>query len=189
MNTRLFQRIKAVYDKRSELKLDSQQIRVTEKYYRDFVRSGANLPKDKQDELRKVNEQLSMLTLTFGENILNENKSFKLVIENKNDLEGLPQSVTDGAAEAAKAAGMQGKWVFTLAKPSWIPFLQYSAKRDLREKIYRGWFMRGDNGNKFDNNELITKIVKLRYQKAKLLGYESYAAYVIDDNMAKTLPM
>ncbi|MCX6250950.1 MAG: M3 family metallopeptidase [Bacteroidetes bacterium] len=186
MNEKLFQRIKAVYDKRFEMKLDSQQIRVTEKYYRDFVRSGANLPKNKQDELRKVNEQLSLQTLNFGENILNENKSFKLVIDNKNDLEGLPQSVIDGASEAAKEAGMQGKWIFTLAKPSWIPFLQYSAKRDLREKIYRAWFMRGDNGNKFDNKEVIAKIVKLRYQKAKLLGYESYAAYVIDDNMAKT---
>jgi len=187
LNGDLFKRIKSVYSKRHEMKLDSQQVRVVEKYYRDFVRQGADLPKDKQDQLRKVNEQLSLLALTFSENLLAEtNKNFRLVIGDKKDLEGLPQGVIDGAAEAAKDAGIQGKWVFTLAKPSWIPFLQYSPRRDLREKLYRGYFMRGDNGNKFDNKETVAKIVRLRVEKAKLLGYPSYAAYIIEDNMAKT---
>jgi peptidyl-dipeptidase Dcp len=187
LNEKLFKRIKAVYEKRFQMKLDDQQIRVVEKYYRDFVRMGANLAKDKQDTLRKLNEQLSLLTLKFGDNLLAEtNKNFKLVIGDKKDLDGLPQGVIDGAAETAKAAGMEGKWVFTLAKPSMIPFLQYSKNRDLREKIYRGYFMRGNNGNKNDNKEVVAKIVKLRAQQAALLGHKSYAAYVIDDNMAKT---
>jgi peptidyl-dipeptidase Dcp len=187
LNEKLFKRIKAVYEKRNKMKLDDQQIRVVEKYYRDFVRMGADLPKDKQDTLRKLNEQLSLLTLKFGDNVLEEtNKNFKLVIGDKKDLDGLPQGVIDGAAETAKAAGMEGKWVFTLAKPSMIPFLQYSKNRDLREKIYRGYFMRGNNGNKNDNKEVVARIVKLRAQQAALLGYKSYAAYVIDDNMAKT---
>jgi len=187
LNADLFKRIKSVYNKRHEMKIDSQQVRVVEKYYRDFIRQGADLPKDKQDQLRKVNKQLAMLELTFSENLLAEtNKNFRLVIEDKKDLEGLPQGVIDGATEAAKDADLQGKWVFTLAKPSWIPFLQYSPRRDLREKLYRGYFMRGDNDNKFDNKETVAKIVRLRIEKAKLLGYPSYATYIIEDNMAKT---
>jgi peptidyl-dipeptidase Dcp len=187
LNEKLFGKIKAVYEKRLSSGLDPQQIRVTEKYYRDFERRGANLSKEKQEQLRKINTELSMLTLTFGENLLAEtNKNFKLVIDNKNDLDGLPQEVADGGAETAKAMGMEGKWVFTLSKPSMIPFLQYAKNRDLREKIYRGYFMRGNNGNANDNNEIVSKIVKLRVEQAQLLGFPSYAAYVIDDNMAKT---
>ncbi|MCX6246970.1 MAG: M3 family metallopeptidase [Bacteroidetes bacterium] len=187
LNEKLFNRIKVVYEKRGQMKLDPQQNRVVEKYYRDFVRMGAGLPKDKQDTLRKLNEKLSLLTLKFGENLLAEtNKNFKLVIADKKDLEGLPQNVIDGAAEKAKAAGMEGKWIFTLSKPSMIPFLQYAKNRELREKIYRGYFMRGNNGNGNDNKAIVARIVKLRAQQAALLGYKSYAAYVIDDNMAKT---
>ncbi len=187
LNEKLFAKIKSVYEKRKEMKLDSQQIRVVEKYFRDFERQGANLPADKKDQLRKLNEQLSMLSLTFGENLLAEtNENFKLVITDKKDLDGLPQGVIDGAAETAKEKGMAGKWVFTLSKPSMIPFLQYAKNRSLREQIYRGYFMRGNNGNKNDNKETVSKIVKLRVEKAKLLGFESYAAYVVDENMAKT---
>jgi len=187
LNEKLFAKIKAVYDKRSELKLDSQQLRVVEKYFRDFERQGANLPADKKEQLRKLNAELSLVSLTFGENVLAEtNDNFKIVIDNKKDLDGLPQGVIDGAAETAKEKGMSGKWVFTLSKPSMIPFLQYAKNRDLREKIYRGYFMRGNNGDKFDNKASVAKIVKLRVEKARLLGFESYAAYVVDENMAKT---
>ena len=187
LNDKLFAKIKVVYEKRNELKLDSQQLRVVEKYFRDFERQGANLPADKKDQLRKLNAELSMLSLTFGENLLAEtNDNFKLVIDDKKDLEGLPQNVVDGAAETAKDKGLPGKWVFTLSKPSMIPFLQYAKNRDLRETIYKGYFMRGNNGNKNDNNSTVAKIVKLRVEKARLLGFESYAAYVVDENMAKT---
>jgi peptidyl-dipeptidase Dcp len=187
MNSKLFARIKTIYERRKDLKLDAQQIRVVEKYYRDFERQGANLTNDQQDQLRKINEELSGLSLKFGDNLLAEtNKNFKLVIDNKADLDGLPEGVISAAAEAADKGGNKGKWVFTLAKPSLIPFLQYAKNRELREKIYRGYFMRGDNGNANDNNSTLTEIVRLRAEKARLLGFENYAAYVIDDNMAKT---
>lgn len=187
MNAKLFARIKTIYDKRKELNLDPQQIRVVEKYYRDFERRGANLPKEQQDLLRKINEELSMLSLKFGNNLLAEtNKNFKLIVDNKADLDGLPEGVVSAAAEAAEKDGNKGKWIFTLAKPSLIPFLQYAKNRELREKIYRGYFMRGNNDNANDNKTILADIVRLRAEKAKLLGFENYAAYVIDDNMAKT---
>ena len=187
MNATLFARIKSVYEKRNESGLDAQQIRVVEKYYRDFERQGANLPKEQQDQLKKINEELSMLSIQFGDNMLAETyKNFELVIDNKADLDGLPEGVIAAAADAAKQAGKEGKWVFTLSKPSMIPFLQYAKNRSLREKIYRGYFMRGNNGNANDNKKICADMVRLRAEKAKLLGYENYAAYVIDENMAKT---
>jgi peptidyl-dipeptidase Dcp len=187
MNEKLFQKIKAVYEKRNESKLDSSKIRVIEKYYRDFERNGANLSKEDQEKLRKINEELSSLSVKFSENILAEtNKNFILVIDNEKDLDGLPQNAIDAASEAAKAKEMEGKWVFGLSNPSWIPFLQYANNRDLREKLYRGYFMRGNNGNENDNKEIVSKIAKLRFERANLLGYKTNAAYVIDDNMAKT---
>ncbi len=187
MNAKLFGRIKAIYDKRNESDFDAQQIRVVEKYYRDFERQGANLSNEQQDELRKINEELSMLSLRFGENQLAEtNKNFQLVVDNKADLDGLPDDAISAAAEAAANADMKDKWVFTLAKPSLIPFLQYANNRDLREKIYRGYFMRGNNDNANDNKAILADMVRLRADKAKLLGFENFAAYVIDENMAKT---
>lgn len=186
MNQALFERIKAVYDKRESLGLDKEKMRVVEKYYRDFERSGAALPEAQREELKKINEKLSMLSLKFGENLLAETNDFKLVIDNKDDLVGLPDGVISAAAEAAKQNNMEGKWVFTLHKPSWIPFITYSPKRELREKIYKAMYHRGDNNNEHDNKAIIAEMVKLRDQKAKILGYDNYAAYIIDDNMAKT---
>jgi len=187
MNAALFGRIKAVYEKRKDAGLDAEQMRAVEKYYRDFERQGANLPKDKQDQLRKINEELAMLSINFGDNLLAEtNKNFQLVIENKADLDGLPEGVISAAAETAASTGKEGKWVFTLSKPSMIPFLQYAKNRTLREKIYRGYFMRGNNGNANDNKKVITDMIRLRAEKARLLGYDNFAAYTIDENMAKT---
>ena len=187
MNPELFKRIKKLYDNRKNEDYDAEQLRVTEKYYEDFERNGANLSPADQEILKGINTELSALSLRYGENVLAEtNKNFKLIIDDKADLAGLPDDVIAGAVEAAKKAGMEGKWVFTLAKPSMIPFLQYAENRDLREKLYRGYFMRGDNENENDNKEIIKKIVELRDQKAKLLGFNNYAEYVIDNNMAKT---
>lgn len=187
LNDKLFAKIKAVYEKRNSSKLDAQQIRVIEKYYKDFERQGANLKPAEKDELRKLNEKLSMLGLKFGNNVSAETgKNFKLVIDKKEDLDGLPQSSIDAAAKKAEETGDKGKWVYTLDKPSWIPFLQYAKNRDLREKLYRGYFMRGDNDNANDNKEIIKEIVTLRAQKAKLLGFKNFADYVIANNMAKT---
>ena len=187
LNPRLFKRVKAVYEKRNEMGLDAQQIRVTEKYYKDFERNGANLSPENQTRLRQINEELSKTVLQFGENLLAEtNKNFKMVVDKKEDLSGLPEDVIDAAAIEAKKDSLPGKWEFTLAKPSMLPFLTYANNRQLREKLYRGYFMRGDFDNKFDNKELIKKMVLLRDERAKLLGYKNFASYVIADNMAKT---
>lgn len=187
LNPELFNRIKGVYEKRNELGLDKEQMRAVEKYYEDFVRSGANLSAEDQEKLRKLNEELSKLSLQFGENLLAEtNRNFKLVIDNQADLAGLPNDVIARAADDAKATGEEGKWVFTLAKPSMLPFLQYAENRNLREKLYRGYFMRGDNDNEHDNKEIIKQIVKLRDERSKLLGFGNHAEYIIDVNMAKT---
>lgn len=187
MNQDLFKRVKAVYDKRNEMNLNAEQIRTVEKYYQDFERSGASLPADQQAELRKINDELSMLDLKFGENVLAEtNKNFKLVIDNKDDLKGLPDEVVSAAAEEAQKDSLPGKWVFKLQKPSMIPFLQYAQNRDLRQKIYEGYLNRANHNDSFDNKQIIEKTVKLRDQRAKLLGFPNHAAYVIDENMAKT---
>ncbi|MFA5326918.1 MAG: M3 family metallopeptidase [Prolixibacteraceae bacterium] len=187
LNKELFKKVKSVYDRRNDLNLDDQQIRVVEKYYSDFARNGANLTEDQQTELRKLNDELSMLDLKFGENNLAEtNKNFKLVVESEADLKGLPDDVISAAALQAKQDSLEGKWVFTLQKPSMIPFLQFAENRELRKKLYEGYLNRGNNGNANDNKDVISKLVTLRDQKAKLLGFTNYAAYVSDVNMAKT---
>lgn len=187
LNPKLFKKIKNVYDHRLIRGLNADQLRVTEKIYDDFVRGGANLSAQDQAKLRTINEALSKLSLEFGENILAEtNKNFRLVIDNKKDLDGLSTDVIEAAAIQASKDNIAGKWSFTLQKPSMLPFLQYAKNRDLREKLYRGYFMRGDNGNSSDNKENIKKIVQLRNEKAKLMGYPDFAAFVISENMAKT---
>ena len=188
MNPLLFEKVKYVYENRNNMNLDDQQIRVVEKYYTDFIRSGAGLNDADKETLKGINERLSLLSLQFGNNLLAENSSFKLVVDNEADLSGLPQSSITAAAEQAKKDGMEGKWVFTLSKPSLIPFLQYADNRDLREKIYMGYVMRGNNDNANDNKALIEEMSKLRLQKAHLLGYEDYASYVLEANMAKDVP-
>lgn len=186
LNPKLFQRISEVYQQHDTATLTSSQWRVVEKYYMDFVRNGANLNAADQDSLRHINEKISMLCLQYGENLLAEtNKNFALVVDQQADLAGLPADVVEAAAKEAEQAGHAGKWMFTLQKPSWIPFLQYADNRELREKLYRGYFMRGDNGNEQDNNALVASIAQLRAQRAKLLGYATHAHWVIEENMAQ----
>ena len=185
LNEKLFQRIKAVYDQRDKLNLTAEQNRLLDKYYKDFVRGGANLGQEDKAKLREINQELSVLTVRFGENVLKENNRFELIIEKEEDLAGLPQSVISAAAEAAKERGHEGKWVFTLHKPSMIPFLQYSDKRDLRERIFKAYINRGNNNDKLDNKDILSRIVTLRVKKANLLGYKTHADYVLENNMAK----
>jgi len=185
LNPDLFQRIKAVYQKKDELDLDPEQARLLEKTYKDFVRSGADLPADKQARLREINEELSVLSLQFGDNQLAEDNAYQLVIEDEADLAGLPDRVIAGAAEAAAEMDHAGQWVFTLHKPSLIPFLQYSEKRGLREKMFNAYIMRGDNGDDHDNNRILSRIAALRAERAKMLGYDTHAHFVLEDNMAK----
>ncbi|MBN1117579.1 MAG: M3 family metallopeptidase [Bacteroidales bacterium] len=187
MNEELYNKVKVVYEKRNDSKLDKDQLRVVKKYNEQFTRRGVNLPEEKKNRVKELNEKITNLTLKFGQNLLAEtNNSLKLVIDNKEDLSGLPENIVSAAAEQAKNDSMPGNWVFTLNKPSLIPFLQYADKRDLREKIYRGYFMRGNNSNEFDNKDILREIAELRAERAEILGFKNHAEYVIDVNMAKT---
>lgn len=186
LNEKLFARVNAVYQKKETLNLSSEQLKLLTDAWKMFVRNGANLNPTDKETLKKINEELSLLTIQFGENVLAETNEFKLVIEKKEDLAGLPNSVIEASAADAKAAGMDGKWLFTLHNPSRLPFLQYSAKRELREKIFKAYIQRGDNNNQYDNKNLIAKIVDLRSKKAALLGYKTHADYVLENTMAKT---
>lgn len=187
LNDKLFQRIKVVYEGMSKSKLNADQKRVVDKYYSDFVRSGANLNEADKTKLRDLNQKLSVASIKFNEDLLAEtNSNFKLVIDNKADLDGLPEGSIAAAADEAKKTGLDGKWAFTLQKPSMLPFLQYAKNRTLREKLYRGYFMRGNNNNEFDNKLLVLTIMNLRSEKAKLLGFKTHAEYVISNNMAQT---
>ncbi|MBC8876987.1 MAG: M3 family metallopeptidase [Planctomycetes bacterium] len=185
LNDALFRRVRAVYEQRAKLDLTPEQGKLLAESHKSFVRGGAKLPPDKKDRLKELNAELSVLSLKFGENVLKENNRFELVIEDKADLAGLPSAVIAGAVEAATERGHEGKWVFTLHKPSMIPFLQYSERRGLREKIYKGYINRGDNDDELDNKETLARMATLRIERAGLLGYETHAHYVLEENMAK----
>lgn len=185
LNPKLFARVKAVYEKRDQLGLNKEQAKLLEETYKDFVRGGANLSEEDQAKLRELNSQIAMLQLTFGQNMLKETNDFKLVVEKEADLAGLPESLIATAAATAKANGMEGKWVFTLHNPSVMPFLQYAENRELREKIFKGYINRGNNNNDADNKEVVRKLISLRLEKAKLMGYEDYASFVLEERMAK----
>ncbi len=185
-NEKLFARVKEVYNNKSiTKKLTTEQKMLLDKTFKGFVRSGAGLPADKIERLRQINGELSMLSLKFGDNNLAETNNFRLILENKNDLAGLPQSVVNAAAVEAKKAGQEGKWIFTLQKPSMIPFLQYSQKRELRERLYNGYLNRGNNYNENDNKEVIKQILSLSKERSNILGFETTADYILDDRMAK----
>jgi peptidyl-dipeptidase Dcp len=186
LNDTLFQRVKSVYDKRDKLKLTDEEKKLLVDTYKDFLRSGAALSPEDKEKLRKINEELSMLQVRFGQNLLAETNGFKLILDKKEDLSGLPEGVIEQAASMAKSLKMEGKWVFTLQVPSMTPFLQYSDRRDLREKLFTGYFMKGDNDNEYDNKLIIAKIDRLRVERSKLLGYNSFADYALERNMART---
>ena len=186
MNAALFKRVKYVYDHQSEMKLDAEQKKLLEETYKDFVRSGANLDADKQEQLRKLNAEISMLQLTFGQNMLAETNAFRLVLDKKEQLAGLPSILIANAAETATEMGLDGKWVFTLHNPSVMPFLQYSDCRELRERMYKGYISRGCRGGANDNRDVVKRLVKARLEKARLMGFHNYAAMALDTRMAKT---
>ncbi|KAA3659021.1 MAG: M3 family peptidase, partial [Calditrichaeota bacterium] len=185
LNPQLFQRIKTLYEQRDDLGLNNEQVRLLENDYKQFVRGGANLNDEEKAQLRQINEELSNLTVKFSDNVLNEDNNFELVLE-ENDLTGLPEGVKTAAAEAASAKGYEGKWLFTLHKPSLIPFIQYSDRRELREKLYKGYINRGDNNDEYDNKQIMNQIANLRVRKANLLGYKTHADFVLEETMAKT---
>jgi peptidyl-dipeptidase Dcp len=185
LNAPLFKRIESLYNNRDSLNLNTEQLRLLEKYYKNFVRSGAALDESRQERLREINKEEALLTLQYSDNVLKETNDYRLVIDKEEDLSGLPQTVVEAATEAAAGAGLEGKWVFTLHNPSRLPFLQYADNRELREKILKAYYMRGDNNNEADNKEIVRKLVNLRVEKAQLLGYNTFAEYVLEETMAK----
>ena len=184
LNEGLFNKVKAVYDNRKKMNLDELQMRLVDKTYNDFVRSGALLEGEAKERLMKINAELSELSIRFGNNLLAENGNFKLVLTEE-QVADLPEGVRNQAKESAKAAGEEG-YLFTLDKPSMLPFLTYSKNRDLRRQLYDGYLMRCNNDNEYDNKQLAEDMARLRVEKAHLLGFKSYSHYVTDDQMAST---
>ena len=185
LDEKLFIRIKQIYDQRESLGLNEEQLIVLDNYYKGFVRSGADLNDKDKDKLRSINEEMSNLYVKFKQNHLNQTNAVGLVIDKKEDLAGLSDDVIQAAAEMAKAREMEGKWAFTLQKPSFIPFLQYSEKRKHRETVFKAYINRGNNNDEFDNNKIISRIASLRVTRAQLLGYKTHADFVLERNMAK----
>lgn len=186
LNPKLFEKIKTVYDDKNNLKITPEQGYLLENAYLNFVRNGALLTKEKQEELKKINQELASLTVKFEQNLLAETNAFKLIIDKKEDLAGLTEGMIAAAAETAQKDSMPGKWIFKTNKPSMIPFLQYAKNRELREKLYFAYTNRGNNNNANDNKKVLASIVSMRAQKARLLGYANYAAYKLESRMAKT---
>ena len=188
LNIDLYQRVAAVHEQEAngEIQLTTEQHYLLDKYYKRFVSSGASLDAESQEKLREINRKLSTLSIEFGNHVLAENNAFQLVIDNEADLAGLPESVIAGAATEAKANGMDGKWLFTLQASSRTPFLQYAQDRELRKKMYQAYTNMGNNGDVNDNKEVLKQILTLRLEKAKLMGFDNYAQYVLQNNMAKT---
>ncbi|WP_188752544.1 M3 family metallopeptidase [Parapedobacter defluvii] len=185
LNEQLFTRIQSVWNQRDSLSLNPEQAKLLENTYKMFVRGGANLQEEDKNKLRKINEELSVLTVQFNQNLLAETNAYELVIDHEKDLAGLPESLIAAAAETAGETGKPGKWVFTLSNPSVMPFLQYADNRVLRKQIWEAYKNRGDNGNASDNKEIAVKIANLRLQRANLLGYPTHAHYVLEEAMAE----
>lgn len=186
LNVELFQRIRAVYNQKDQLHLNEEQAMLLKETYEGFVRSGAALPEDKRERFREINQQLSSLTLRFGQNVLADVNAWKLFIDDPADLAGLPQSFIDAAAEAAAGEGKEGQWLVTLQNPSVMPFLSYAQNRELREKVNRAYINRGNKDNDNNNVDIINQIVELRIERSNMLGFDTYADFALQNRMAGT---
>lgn len=187
LNQELYKRVAAVHaqEEAGKIQLTTEQHYLLDKYYKEFIRSGAGLDAQKQERLREINKQLSTLTIEFGNHVLADNNDYLLVVDKKEDLAGLPDAVIAGAAQEAKAHGKDGKWVFTLQESSRTPLLQYAQNRELRKNIYQAYTSLGNRGNANDNKEVLKKVLALRLEKAQLMGFHNFAEYQLADNMAK----
>ena len=185
LNEDLFERVNAVYRQKDELGLRSDQLKLLEDTYRSFVRGGALLSEEDKEELRELNSRLSVITLQFGDNVLGDVNNWELIIDNEEDLAGLPNSVRNSAAKAAEDADMEGKWKFTLHPPSSMPFLTYADNRELRKEMLLAYINRGNNDNEFDNKDILTEITNIRLKRVNMLGYETHSHFVLEEGMAK----
>ena len=186
LNPQLFARVDALVQGQSALGLDAEQARVLERTHRSFIRSGANLGAVDKARIAEINARLATLGTTFAQNVLAEEQAFRLVLDSEADLAGLPEFARQAAARTANDLGLAGKWVITLSRSSIEPFLQFSARRDLRETAFHAWTKRGENGGANDNRAIAAETVQLRAERAKLLGFATFAAFRLDDAMAKT---
>jgi peptidyl-dipeptidase Dcp len=186
LNQALFARVKAVWDTRAELKLDPEQATLLEKTYKRFVRGGALLEASAKERLRAVNGEMAGLSVKFSDNLLKEMNSFRLVIDDRKELAGLSEQLIDGAADTAKKAELNSKWVFTLRAPSLWPFLQHAENRELRQKLFTAYLSLGRKGGETDNRAIASRLAALRAEKAKLLGYATWADYELEEKMSKT---
>ena len=186
LNKELFKRIKELFDNKGSFNLTTEQNRLLEETYKRFIRSGANLDNQSMERLTQINSSLSSLSVQFDQNVLKETNSYSMVIENEEDLDGLPAEEIRQASLIADSEGQSGKWVFKPTRVSMYPFLTYSTQRDLREELYNSYIQRGDNDNEYDNKEIIAKMISLRKEKASMMGFDSHSDYVLDNTMAKT---
>lgn len=184
MNAKLFQRIQTLFDARDTLGLDDEQMRLLTETHKGFVRAGAALAEGEQSELKSINEELSILTTKFGQNSLAETNAFQLVLGSKDDLAGLPDSICADALETGRELGHEGKYVFTISRSSFTPFMQFADNRDLREKMLHAYTHSGDNNNGNDNKDIASKIAALRVRRANIMGHKTHAAFELSDRMA-----
>ncbi|QKJ64905.1 M3 family metallopeptidase [Flavobacterium sp. M31R6] len=185
LNAALFAKIKMVYEQMDSLSLNPEQTTLLDKQYKSFSRNGANLPEDKKNKLREIDKELSKLSLQFGENVLAETNAFELHLIDEKDLGGLPEGTIEAARSLAKAQEKEG-WIFTLDHPSYIPFVTYADNRELRKKMAIAFGARCFQNNEFDNQEIVLKITKLRFERANLLGYKTHAHFVLEERMAES---
>tara|TARA_R100000306_G_scaffold1332_2_gene3618 strand:+ start:40600 stop:42624 length:2025 start_codon:yes stop_codon:yes gene_type:complete len=185
LNEALFKRVKSVYDNKNNLELSTEESMLLEKQYKGFARNGANLSEDKKEKLRKIDQDLSKLSLTFGEHVLAETNKYELHITDEDKLSGLPEGAKEEAADTAKEKGKDG-WMFTLAYPSYIPFMTYADNRELRKELSLAFGSKAFHKDELDNQEIVLQIANLRYQRAQLLGYDSHAHFVLEERMAET---
>ncbi|MGW1453923.1 M3 family metallopeptidase [Salegentibacter agarivorans] len=185
LNKALFEKVKSVYDKKDQLDLNTEQNTLLDRKYKAFSRNGANLPIEKQNELREIDKKLSKLSLDFGQNVLAETNKFELHLTNENDLKGLPESFKEEAAQVAASKEKEG-WIFTLEYPSYLPFMKYAENRELRKKMALAFGSKGFHGDQLDNQENVLQIAKLRFNRAQLLGYKTHAHFVLEERMAET---
>jgi len=185
LNADLFARVKAVYEQKDKLNLNTEQTTLLDKKYKSFSRNGANLSEEKKSELREIDKELSKLSLQFGENVLAETNAFQLHLTDEKDLAGLPEGTIEAARFLAKSEEKEG-WIFTLDHPSYLPFMTYADNRELRKKLAIAFGARSFQNNEFDNQEIVLKIAKLRYKRANLLGYKTHAHFVLEERMAES---
>ena len=185
-NPELFKKVKAVHEQRDELALSPEELKLLDNTYKDFVRRGAELTGEKKKRFKEISIELSKLSLKFSENVLAETNAYELIVEDEADLAGLPEDVLARAAGLAKEKGHEGKWMFTLQAPSYIPFMEYADNRSLREQLYHAYLSKCFKGDEHDNQDIIKQVIQLKAELAGLLGYNNFAEYVLEQRMAET---